>query len=309
MFGFLVNDAGEETGSVNTATVHAVVAASATECIRRERVTADEGSWSARYFSKQPQPPIFPVGFEPRPPTITPTRARSILPPLGLLGVIAILVSATALILYGITFPNWLSPSTSDWGLFGDYVGGTLGTVFAMLAFIGVLVTVYLQSEQLDTIKKQANIEELQRLLATLSGRIDERMDAPSHPLPPRLAFAAQRAGSAVTLNFLISTAGTKAIDATGEFAAPILDEMQSDIIQAIQHDVAVLCHELQQLVWCLEEFKVAGGSGSVATFYERRYAVIVAWIDALELLSSERVRNYFKPERQIEALRPPPHR
>jgi len=305
-YGWLTNDAGEKTGSLNFASVQAVIAVSATECMRLERVAAGGGSWSDRYFSKRPQPSIFPVGFEPRSVTATTTRARSILPRLGVLAVIAVLVSAVALILYGITFPNWLSRNASDWGLFGDYVGGTLGTVFAMAAFIGVLVTVYLQSEQLDTIKKQANIDELQRLLATLSARIDERMDAPSHALPPRLASAAQRTGSEVTLNFLLSAAGTKAIDTTGKFSGLVLGEIQSDIIKAIEHDVAVLCQELQQLVWCLEEYKEAGGSDSVSTFYERRYAVIVAWIEALMLLSSERVRKYFKPARQIESMREP---
>ena len=34
------------------------------------------------------------------------------------------------------------SSHPGDWGVFGDYIGGTLGTVFGFAAFIGVLVTI-----------------------------------------------------------------------------------------------------------------------------------------------------------------------
>jgi hypothetical protein len=46
-------------------------------------------------------------------------------------------------------FSDELSSDPQHWGLFGDYLGGTLGTVFSFLAFIGLFLTIRLQRNQL----------------------------------------------------------------------------------------------------------------------------------------------------------------
>jgi len=65
-----------------------------------------------------------------------------------------------------------LSRETEDWARFGEYIGG----VFGMLAFIGVLVTLNLRREQLDDLRGQFPLSELQRLLASASQSIDSVM-------------------------------------------------------------------------------------------------------------------------------------
>src|ERR1700691_5201950 len=53
-----------------------------------------------------------------------------------------------------------LSSNTEDWAKFGEYIGGA----FAMLAFVGVLVTLTLQRRQLDLQLRQVTLDELMRL-------------------------------------------------------------------------------------------------------------------------------------------------
>lgn len=64
------------------------------------------------------------------------------------MGVIAIVAVVVAAGIYYLHFGLgvWaLSPEAKDWAEFGEYFGGTLGGIFGLLAFIGVLVSIALQ--------------------------------------------------------------------------------------------------------------------------------------------------------------------
>ena len=88
------------------------------------------------------------------------------------------LLATLAVAVYVFTFgPNSgfsLSPTDGAWSNFGSYIGGVLGPVFSFLAFAGVLLTVWLQAQQLDESRAQANLQEIQRVLSSLATRIDE---------------------------------------------------------------------------------------------------------------------------------------
>lgn len=51
--------------------------------------------------------------------------------------------------LYFLTFSGGFSVKQSDWGSFGSYVGGTIGSVFASLSFLALIYTVHLQRKEL----------------------------------------------------------------------------------------------------------------------------------------------------------------
>jgi hypothetical protein len=42
------------------------------------------------------------------------------------------------------------SQNPADWADFGEYLGGALGAIFGLFAFIGVLITIVQQRSQLD---------------------------------------------------------------------------------------------------------------------------------------------------------------
>lgn len=112
--------------------------------------------------------------------------------------------------LYFIKFSGTLSNNPSVWAAFGDFVGGSLGAILSFLALIALLITIHIQSKELEatraelsrsalaqekseaTLKKQSDILSRQQfeqtffslleqhnltlneLLATSSGRIGE---------------------------------------------------------------------------------------------------------------------------------------
>lgn len=65
-----------------------------------------------------------------------------------ILGVI--LLIAVVFGLYLINFKGNLSINNSDWGTFGDYIGGTLNPILSFLSLIALLTTIVLQSKELD---------------------------------------------------------------------------------------------------------------------------------------------------------------
>ena len=190
-----------------------------------------------------------------------------------------------------------LSRSDGVWANFGTYVGGMLGPVFAFLAFVGVLATVWLQVQQLQHLKSQAHLEELQRVIATVSKSIDDLLVQPAGPATGQ-SFSQN---SERTVFVMLSAAGTAALTAMRNNLDATLLASNNTVINVAKDSLLLqsnsLLIELQQLVWCLEEYEQNSGSQTVAKFYKNRYAAVVCWLDAINLAnSSARVQKYFDP-------------
>ena len=65
------------------------------------------------------------------------------------LGTLGFVVGGIVLFHYWRMFGDSLSKDQAIWGQFGDYVGGILGSVFALLALVALLLTLRLQSREL----------------------------------------------------------------------------------------------------------------------------------------------------------------
>lgn len=110
---------------------------------------------------------------------------------LALLGSIAVLLLAIPIVSYVANFGTAWSPSREAWGQFGDFFGGLLNPLFAMLAFFAVLYNVHLQAEQIavareefhesarttqaqiDALKEQRHREELLSVIGELVRAIE----------------------------------------------------------------------------------------------------------------------------------------
>jgi hypothetical protein len=94
-----------------------------------------------------------------------------------LLAAIVSLLLVVVFTLYRVKFPGGLSYDPSDWITFGTCIGGTLGPAFSLLAFWGLIYTVYHQT-------KQTKISEINHILDEIAARIEnlrsefERIDA-----------------------------------------------------------------------------------------------------------------------------------
>ena len=74
--------------------------------------------------------------------------------------------------LYFHRFPGGLSERPEDWGVFGEYVGGVLGSIFAFASFIAVLVALYENRAQAAEERRARGIE----TMMTAFTRIIERV-------------------------------------------------------------------------------------------------------------------------------------
>lgn len=79
--------------------------------------------------------------------------------------VLAALSIVGVLISYFSHFNGEFSKSSADWGTFGDFVGGSLNPLLAFLSFVALLITLVMQSQQLELSRKElsATREELRR--------------------------------------------------------------------------------------------------------------------------------------------------
>lgn len=79
-----------------------------------------------------------------------PTRSetyRKIAYGLAIFGVVVLVV---AFVTYRKQFAGDYSPSGSDWGLFGDYIGGVAGTLLAFATLIALVVALVVQATELE---------------------------------------------------------------------------------------------------------------------------------------------------------------
>jgi hypothetical protein len=109
-----------------------------------------------------------------------------------LLACLALALAILPLFAYIGTFGAQWSTSQEVWGQFGDFFGGFLNPLFALLAFVAVLFNLHLQSQQLevareefrnaakatqaqiDALREQAGRQELVAIIRSLSNTIDE---------------------------------------------------------------------------------------------------------------------------------------
>jgi hypothetical protein len=63
-------------------------------------------------------------------------------------------VTAAALIAYRVSFGGSISSSHQRWAEFGSYLGGTIGSFFALLAFGALILSLWVQQKELESAAK-----------------------------------------------------------------------------------------------------------------------------------------------------------
>lgn len=162
-----------------------------------------------------------------------------------------------------------LSHDSEDWARFGEYAGGAFGA----LAFLGVLWTVGLQQVQVDQLSRQAAADQLQRIAADLSARVEERLDRRGKRFNPPTARALESSGFEPTMRGVL--------ELVADVATPDLDREHASIPEAqhgpaIAEDGAIVARNLDQLAACLSDYLQQGGSQAVVSYYAHQYGEIV---------------------------------
>ena len=238
------------------------------------------------------------------------SRTKGTLLVLGIASAILVFV-VIALYVIRLAAPSGfqLSGSPEHWAQFGDYLAGTLGPIFSLLAFIGVLCTVWLQATQLDLMKGQATLDEIQRSLSSVSSRLEELLAENVNHL-----FQAGLFRDAPSFFRVLSAGGSAALrpQHENERTRRAADVLITEAKLALKPSAAIVGIELDHLAWLLERYVEAGGAKQVVAFYRRRYDAITCWLDILGFLNAhERVHVVFRPADHRASLRdaPPPPR
>lgn len=201
-----------------------------------------------------------------------------------------------------------LSPSKSEWGTFGDFVGGVLNPYFSFLAFIGVVFTVILQSKQLDTMKAQTALEEMQRVQSSISERIDGLLAAPMKLNPEKFRALAESPQSVFDLIAALGTLHLKEPkkDEVDWVAWAWSDEAAAGLKAVLETQTAALRLEFEALGWMLCKYEASGGNEVVLEYYRYRYCAVLVWLDSLGLFESHgRVQTFFNPKEMKKYMSP----
>lgn len=185
-----------------------------------------------------------------------------------------------------------LSRDSEQWARFGEYVGGTLGSLFGLLAFGGVLFTIREQ-------RRQSNLEEFQRQMSSFSARIEAVLSEEPAESGPLIQERIQKLGVDISVFSLLSTVGIQT--AAGPHADYLVqasrDQRRDLILPTIKRQLAVVEIELHHLVWCLERYLPMGGSKTLAELYRRKYEPVVCWMYVAGLTDSDSLKQFFRPE------------
>ena len=104
------------------------------------------------------------------------------------LAVVGGVAFVAALVAYWIGLSGPLSQSSTDWGTFGDFVGGMAGTVIALSTLIALVVALQLQAKELDetkaALRDQANTAraQLENMRHYEERRVQPILKAEWHP-------------------------------------------------------------------------------------------------------------------------------
>jgi hypothetical protein len=182
-----------------------------------------------------------------------------------------------------------LSANTEEWARFGEFLGGTLGPFFALLAFVGVVFTI---SEQ----RRQAHVDEVQRLLASVADGIDRLLQQPlsDFHLPVNVINELGPQGHTSSVTSLLHRLVAGAQMAESPSAAAANKALCKAAAPCIARQCGALSLDFSLLVALLGEYAALDGSTTVQKFYSARYVQIVRSVYLLGFVSNDGVKALF---------------
>jgi hypothetical protein len=214
----------------------------------------------------------------------------------GLLGTaLAVFLAAVGAYYLHLGLHAGFSQNSKDWAEFGEYLGGTLGGFFGLLAFIGVLITIFQQRTQLQLTRSQFNRDELQRLVATTWTAAEDVLNKRPSVVPPHIAYRLSSHGGNPTVHHILSVVGTAALRQSTDYMINASNQnLLGEITEAIGLDAGVLAIVLDQLAECLLAYREAGGSFEVERIYSRRAGAYATWLEAAGFKVSHQIKQYY---------------
>lgn len=196
-----------------------------------------------------------------------------------------------------------LSSDQAVWGQYGDYLGGTLGTYFGFLAFIGVLFTVLLQHQQLEHTRKQSKLDEIQRFVSYAASKVDALMHRSPKIPPEQLRQRLQGNELPLSVHQLLFAVVNLRFGRYHNLSHQAAIARLDDLLGCLRQETAGIVIELQHLVTALQAYAQHGGDASIEDLYRGLYRTEVGALNMFGMLCSDRVASYFNAQQITEEM------
>lgn len=161
-----------------------------------------------------------------------------------------------------------LSAEHAAWASFGSYFGGTIGPIISGFAFIGIWKTYKLQRQQLQQANDQRKSEDIQRLIASTSERIDSILKHPVDLI--RIISGGKQRSEVYDIEKTISL-----LNAINKDRSHQLRNKIPDLKMEIAIQIAQIVDDADNLSWLLEHQKLIFNEDTITNYYYFRYGEI----------------------------------
>jgi hypothetical protein len=185
-----------------------------------------------------------------------------------------------------------LSGNQSDWGTFGDFVGGMTNPIYAFFAFVGVSFTLILQRDQNEIVRQHKKQEELQSMIQSISATLHAAL----YDTKVKLKITSDLDSHSVFLYLqAISDVSLRAeINPNGPDAMVYRDELAT-VLGKIGYDLAYIQEQLELIIWCLRHYISSDGSQEIVDIYKTKYSRVAFMMYQIEYLHLQDVKDFFQ--------------
>ncbi len=191
------------------------------------------------------------------------TIRKTIVVPLIAVGILGIILMP--LWIYFSIFRSGLSVDQNDWGNFGAYVGGTVGTLFAFLTLVALIAALWLQRQEIRHYQKTEQVRKQET----------------------------QRAERIRDLVYVLEALGHQ-VESKREYIDRHIKSVSSAAIEAYPGFVEVVSLIKQMSKFQLELYGIDPQS-RVFSFYSVRYRSLVSALVVAGLVMNREVKGFFK--------------
>lgn len=183
--------------------------------------------------------------------------------------------------IYFVNFHGPLESQQSQWGVFGDYLGGILNPILSFLAFLGLLWTISLNYDELRRTSEYLKKEEIQqqkqdiyRLIETIYSELKEVLDQKcvSGGYVDKPTYS--------SIKILL---GDKNID----------NKTLNDFVKNNNNDFLTLHDLFHQLKFYLQQYDNLTHDNFASAYYKRYFISIILNLYNLEVIPVE-LKEYF---------------
>lgn len=187
-----------------------------------------------------------------------------------------------------------LSGKESDWGTFGDFVGGLTNPIYAFFAFVGVSFALLLQRDQNEMVRQHKKQDEIQSMVQNVSAGLHTAL----FDTKVKLKTTTDEEGHSVFMYLrAISDVSLRAeIDPHGPDAMVYKDELAT-VLGKIGYDLTYTQEQLELIACCLRLYASNGGSQEIVDIYKTKYRQAAFMIYQIEYLHLQEVIDFFEVE------------